>query len=193
MTQSMRAIVVFFLSTALWGCDSGPPAPAAGGVPSVRSVDGVIEGTLDGEPRKWHITSGELNGEQTSQSSWDSYGGVNQITLFGHTSPDTLISGEEALVITITTSSLDATAEVFDAEVAYLSGGMMQGYGSNEEGGFVRLVTDSLRSEGESLQLSGHFEARMSFRALGSSDDAPDRQTRSITGGRFEASVRKGD
>ena len=193
MFYRMRIPAVFLLFAFLWGCDSGSTTTVAeSGVPSVQSVDGYIEGTLDGESRKWHITSGEVNGTYSSQSSWENFAGMTQITLFGHTQPDTLIASREALMIIITTSGTDPSAEVFDAEVVYLSGGITEGYGSNEEGGFARLVTDSIRSEGDSLRLSGHFEAGMSFRALRPTDEQPSPQTLTIQGGRFEATVRQG-
>jgi len=192
MFQKARTLVVLLLLTALWGCDSGSSA-AVSGTPAVQSVDGFIEGTLDGETRKWHITSGEVNGENASQSSWEHFAGTTRITLFGHSRPDTLIGSREGLMLIITTTGVDASAEVLDAEVVYLSGGMTQGYGSNEEGGFARLVTDSIRSEGDSLSLSGYFEAGMSFRSLRPTADAPDQQRLTLKDGRFEATVRQSD
>ncbi len=186
-----RTLVVSLLCTTVWGCDSGSPEPTTGtDLGAVQSMDGYIEGTLDGESRKWHITSGAVNGSYQSQSSWENIAGTTQITLFGHRRPDTLIDSREGLMISISASGTDG--EVFDAEVVYLSGGITQGYGSNEDGGFTRLVTDSIHREGESLQLSGHFEAGMSYRSLRPTEDEPDRQRLTIKDGRFEATVRKG-
>jgi len=194
MLRRVGILYLAFLFVGMAGCDSQSSAGiGAGGPPAAQSVDGFIEGELDGEARKWHITSGEMNGTYFSQSSWESFAGMSELKLFGHARADTLSDSQEALMVIITASSADASADVYDAEVVYLSGGLAQGYGSNEEGGFARLVLDSIENDGNAVRLSGHFESRMAFRALSGGGEQPAQSMLTLEGGRFEATVRQAD
>lgn len=192
MLTSLKRITLLTLCAGLWACDSEPgKVPASDGAPAQVRVDGFIEGTLNGEPRKWYITSGEVNGVPTSQSGWEAFAGMTQVTLFGHTRPDTLLTSKEALMISISLSGIDGSAQLVDSEVVYLSGGITAGYGSNEEGGSAQMVLDTIQRDDGVLRISGQVDAQIYFRVLSRSRDMPEQEeSMELEEGRFEAAVR---
>ena len=181
------------LSLLLGACGSETSQSGGAAISSKVETIGFIEGSLDGEARKWFITRAEFDGELVSQSDWQTmFNNHATINLFGHPSDTTALQSTGALMVNIDAMNLDQTPTLSDQEVVYLAGGMTKAYTSDADGGSAAIVIDNIAINGDTLTVSGTVEARMHFRnPFNPSAEAPAQTVSVLSGGRFEATLAK--
>lgn len=118
---------------------------------------GGFSGTLDGEPREWHIL--DLRG-QTS-AGWYDNGGMAQVEVFGFPRPDSATDAVGGLEFSITL--MGAGLVPMGASMTYYADGTRQLYLNVEEEPEVRIT--SARVEGRQLHLSGEISGEV-FRVI---------------------------
>ena len=207
--QSVRKLLVLFpisLFLALAACgedeiaggeaqdsaastaDNSATAQKPSSGPAVRT-DGTIEAVLDGEQRTWYITSGEHEGQQKSQSGWESQGSTGaMVTLLGHTSAQSTFGTKQAIIVGFTLYGIGGNVSVESPEVTYLKGGFSDSYATNMQGDASVTVT-SAEIDGDILKVSGSFRGSMSPQAGGKTMQEGGKTIVSATNGTFEAQV----
>lgn len=194
------AVAVLLLSA----CDSGthpaataeaPQSPgeqaAKQAAPQAGDSDGVISATLDGAERSWYITSAEYDGKLMSQSDWSPlYASVTGVSLFGHTTPNTALSSNEALLVAFSLVEADGQWTASDAEITWLSGGLMNNHSSTYDGS-AAVTVESAEFDGDQLTISGTFSGSLPFKSHKPGGEAAAAASVSIEDGRFEGVVRR--
>lgn len=203
LSVSSKVLVVFavlFLSA----CDSGtqpaataeaPPSPgeqpAKQAAPQARDADGLISATLDGAERTWYITSADYDGKLMSQSDWSPlYGSVTGVSLFGHTTPTTALSSNEALLVAFSLVEADGQWTASDPEITWLSGGLMNNHSSTYDGS-AEVTIESAEFDGDQLTISGTFSGSLPFKSHKPGGETAAAAPVSIEDGRFEGVVRR--
>jgi hypothetical protein len=185
-TRVSWALAALWLSLAA-GCGNGEPSdPAAGeGAIGADAADGAITATLNGEAHSWYVTSSTRGGQHISQSDWS--GAVParvNVSLFGHTRPDTTMGSNQALMLSFTVLDAEGALNVVEPEITYLSGGMTQAHQSGEE---VSVELADLSFEGETMSIAGTFAGVLDAGGAVEGGAEPIR----VENGEFEATVSK--
>lgn len=190
--DSARLAAVASLVVVLVGCGEGipestdlPRAPRAG----QASVDGTMTAALDGKQRTWYITSGDVDGQTTSQSRWESIG-TNSIavTLFGHTSPGSLVGSQEAVMIDFTIWNPDEEPRAAGSDITFVSGSLTKNHNSGA-GGTSFVEVTSVAIEAKRLNLVGSFHGTLVFRNWTGGTSPADPGPVSLENGRIDASI----
>lgn len=138
------------------------PAIAQNSIGETVTV-GEITATLDGAERTWFLTEAEITSdgatEIMSQSDFSGDASWADVSLFGHTTPDTIMNSTEGLAISFASSG---PGEADGVEIRFLTEGMFKGYVAEGENG-ARVTVDSLAAEGEGLRISGTFAATLGY------------------------------
>lgn len=124
-------------------------------VGAAQEVTGTIEGTLNGEDAVWYLT----RNDGTSQSDFSGAPGFMSVSLLGHATPDTIMSTQDALMISW--SKFGET--IADAEIRYLpEGGFIKGFVSSPEAP-VTLELTTFEVNDDVLTVSGQISATLGW------------------------------
>ena len=170
------------------GSDAAPPVSAA----DAAAADGTITATFNGVERTWYITSDTLQGQYVSQSDWSRFGDVGpvHVTLFGHTTPTTVLSSREALMIDFSAWADNAERPLESTGVTYLSEGLTNHH-TSDVGDDITIALDSLVFDGDTMQLSGTFSGTLGFRSMSGAEPSDGVSEIAVTDGRFSATIRE--
>lgn len=170
------------------GSDATPPVSAA----DAAAADGTITATLNGVTSTWYVTSDTLQGEYVSQSDWTRFGaaGPISVTLFGHTTPTSVLSSTHALMIDITTSADGAGKPVGSPGLTFLSESLMNHH-TSDVGDDVTIELDRLELDGDTMRLSGSFAGVLGFRSMRGAEPADGVSEIVVTDGSFSATIRE--
>lgn len=176
---------------ALWllvaaGCGNGGSSDgsdqADAGI-GADAADGSISATLGGEQRSWYVTSSTMGGQHVSQSDWSGAAPARvNVSLFGHTRPDTTMGSNQALMLSFTVLDAEGAVNVVEPEITYLSGGMTQAHQSGEE---VSVEVANVSFEGETMTIAGTFSGVLDAGQAVAGGAEPMR----VENGEFEATI----
>lgn len=187
--------ILIMLCASCGGTDDGrnrSAGPAPVGETRDRAqvkIDGEITAIVNGEARKWLITHALDSGRIESRSRWRALSGSSMtVTLFGHVNPTVEQAGEGEIAVRFVVVDSVGAPRLVSKEIEFYPAPAALTW-SSDNGGEATITLDRLERVGDDLLVAGAFSGLAPV--SGESDRRPGMTHFDVSGGAFQARIRK--